>query len=61
MCNTPTRYKDCLIYIYISESGAYHASVELPNYGGVVESNDVESHYQAQWLGIQIAEKWRID
>lgn len=61
MCNIPTRYKDCLIYIYISEQGAYHASVELPNYGGVVDSANVDNRYTAQWLGIQIAEKWRIN
>lgn len=60
MCNIPTHYKDCLIYIYRTETGACYASVELPNYGGVVESVDVSSKCEAQWLGIQIVEKWRL-
>lgn len=57
----PFKYKDCIIYIFATEAGACYASVELPNQGGVVSSVDVDNRYQAQWLGIQIAEKWRID
>jgi len=61
MCNIPFRYKDCLIVIYINENGDYYPCVELPNYGGVVEGETAKYNYQAQWHGIQLAEKWRID
>lgn len=61
MCSIPLKYKGCWIYIYATESGNYYSSVELPNQAGVIDSSEFSKPLQAQWQGILLAEKGRLN